>query len=100
MQGARAIGCNNRFVCVCGREEGDSSSTSRLLFLQKGYLLLTEQQISNSWSQILRSTKVDADLVARAEALIDQLRPESPLRHRLDLELEELRKLSTQSAAG
>jgi hypothetical protein len=28
----------------------------------------------------------------RAEELLDELRPESPLRHRLSLELDELRK--------
>ena len=35
----------------------------------------------------------------RAEQLLDELRPESPLRHRLTLELEELRNmhLSKQS---
>ena len=29
----------------------------------------------------------------KAEALLDNLRPESPLRHRLGMELEELRRL-------
>jgi hypothetical protein len=30
--------------------------------------------------------------LARAEQLLDELRPESPLRHRLDAELTELRE--------
>jgi hypothetical protein len=30
---------------------------------------------------------------ARAEALLDELRPESPLRHRLETELTEIRKI-------
>jgi hypothetical protein len=34
------------------------------------------------------------DTFAKAEALLDELRPESPLRHRLGSELEELRELS------
>ena len=31
----------------------------------------------------------------KAEALLDELRAESPLRHRLSIELEEIRKLHT-----
>jgi len=34
---------------------------------------------------------------AKAEALLDELRPESPLRHRLSCELEELRELAEQN---
>jgi len=35
---------------------------------------------------------VTADDVAKGEALIEELRAESPLRHRLSIELEELRQ--------
>jgi hypothetical protein len=38
------------------------------------------------------------DVVAKAQALIDNLRPESPLRHRLDAELDELVKVAEQRA--
>jgi hypothetical protein len=34
------------------------------------------------------------DTFDRADALIDELRPESPLRHRLSTELNELRRLA------
>jgi hypothetical protein len=34
----------------------------------------------------------------KAEALLEELRPESPLRHRLSNELEELRKMHTADA--
>jgi hypothetical protein len=35
-----------------------------------------------------------SETFAKAEALLDELRPESPLRHRLGNELDELRELS------
>ena len=42
---------------------------------------------------IKRSTKRH---LRRAEALLEELRPESPLRHRLDGELTELRKMRSK----
>lgn len=36
-------------------------------------------------------------MLEKAEALLDELRPESPLRHRLGEELEELRKRKVPS---
>ena len=38
----------------------------------------------------------DDATLARAEALLEELRPESPLRHRLGAELGELRKLNSR----
>ena len=38
------------------------------------------------------AARYDADAFDKAEALLDELRPESPLRHRLSVELEEIRK--------
>ena len=37
------------------------------------------------------------ELFDRAEALLDEVRPESPLRHRLQTELEELREIHSTS---
>ena len=37
------------------------------------------------------SSEVESATFDRAEQLLDELRPESPLRHRLAVELEELR---------
>jgi hypothetical protein len=53
--------------------------------------LLTEQEVARSWSQLFKSSKTDAASFDRAEQLLDELRPESPLRHRLTAELKELR---------
>jgi len=58
--------------------------------------LLTEQQIARSWQRLFTRRELDDQIVAKAEALLAGLRPESPLRHRLSGELEELRKLRLQ----
>jgi hypothetical protein len=42
---------------------------------------------------VFKGNNFEAASFERAEQLIEELRPESPLRHRLTLELEELRKL-------
>jgi len=60
--------------------------------------LLTEQEVARSWRQIF-TNGIEADAFDRAEQLLDELRPESPLRHRLMLELEELRKKQAPAPA-
>lgn len=61
--------------------------------------MLTEQQINRSWQKLFRGGEIDEAVIEKAEALLDQLRPESPLRHRLNAELEELRKRPYQQQA-
>jgi hypothetical protein len=58
--------------------------------------LLTEQEVSRSWRQIFKSGQIEPSAFERAEQLLDELRAESPLRHRLEMELEELRGLQTR----
>jgi hypothetical protein len=60
--------------------------------------LLTEQEISRAWRSLFRVTPLADDVFAKAEQLLDELRPESPLRHRLGMELEELRERADQKA--
>ena len=55
--------------------------------------MLTEQEVSKSWRQLFARKEYNDDVFSKAEALIDELRGESPLRHRLDVELRELRKM-------
>jgi hypothetical protein len=43
---------------------------------------------------ILKKMDTDFEALDKAAALLDELRPESPLRHRLTSELEELRRLA------
>ncbi|MGD9722487.1 MAG: hypothetical protein AB7O59_13360 [Pirellulales bacterium] len=59
--------------------------------------MLTEQEVSRSWSRLFKS-EITSETLTRAEALLDELRPESPLRHRLTLELDEIREQSLQSS--
>jgi hypothetical protein len=40
--------------------------------------------------------EIDSELLSRAEALLEDLRAESLLRHRLTCELQELRQLKTK----
>jgi len=40
-----------------------------------------------------KDRKIEPGAFERAESLLDELRPESPLRHRLQTELEELRTM-------
>ena len=53
--------------------------------------MLTEKEVSRSWSRMFNSSEIELATFDRAEHLLDELRPESPLRHRLTMELEELR---------
>lgn len=55
--------------------------------------LLTEQEVARSWRKLFKSGDWDSDVFDKAEVLLEELRPESPLRHRLGSELAELRKL-------
>jgi hypothetical protein len=58
--------------------------------------LLTEKEVSLSWSRIFKGAEFESDAFDRAEQLLDELRPESPLRHRLTTELEEMRNRQTK----
>jgi hypothetical protein len=57
--------------------------------------LLTEAEVQRSFRILFKSKEILPDAFEKAEALLDELRAESPLRHRLSLELEEIRKLHT-----
>ncbi len=60
--------------------------------------MLTEQEISRSWRSLFRGHECTDETLAKAEQLLDELRPESPLRHRLGAELDELRSRASQEA--
>ena len=57
--------------------------------------LLTESEVQRSFRNLFKSPEIAEDTFEKAEALLDELRAESPLRHRLWVELEELRKMQT-----
>jgi len=56
--------------------------------------LLTEQEVSRSWRQLFqKGVELNEERFERADALLEELRPESPLRLRLSRELAELRRV-------
>lgn len=57
--------------------------------------MLTEAQVQRSFRDLFKSKDVPSETFDKAEQLLDELRAESPLRHRLSVELEEIRKLHT-----
>lgn len=54
-------------------------------------VLLTETEVQRSFRKLFEISGVGPEVFLKAEALLDELRPESPLRHRLETELEEIR---------
>jgi hypothetical protein len=58
--------------------------------------LLTENEIQRTWRALFRDQAISEETFTRAEALLEELRPESPLRHRLDGELTELRRMRSK----
>jgi len=57
--------------------------------------VLTEREVSRSWQGLFKGGSYTEETFTKAEELLDELRGESPLRHRLQVELDELRKLQT-----
>jgi hypothetical protein len=56
-------------------------------------ILLTESEVQRSFRKLFSGGEITAESFERAESLVEQLRLESPLRHRLTEELDELRRL-------
>jgi hypothetical protein len=55
--------------------------------------MLTEHDVLTVWRQLFQDHEIDGTMMTQAEELLDNLRPESPLRLRLATELDELQKL-------
>lgn len=54
--------------------------------------MLSEAEVQRSFARIFKdSDTIDEKVLTQAEELLDELRPESPLRHRLSQEIDELR---------
>lgn len=60
-------------------------------------MLLSESSVETSVRKILSESDRSEGTFDRVEELLDELRPESPLRHRLTQELDELRSLAEAS---
>ena len=55
--------------------------------------MLTESQVQKSFRKLFSRPEVTDQDFEKAEELLENLRHESPLRHRLTSELDELRRL-------
>jgi hypothetical protein len=55
--------------------------------------LLTESQVRTSFSNLFRNSDYTEQDFEQAEQLIEELRPESPLRSKLATELKEIRSI-------
>jgi hypothetical protein len=55
--------------------------------------LVTESEVERSFRKLLKTGPMTQDMAEKAEELLEQLRAESPLRHRLASELDELRDM-------
>ncbi len=84
------------FPRLCHAESGHEPPPS--MFAER-LRLLTEQQIARSWQKLFSQHDFNDQLAEKAEGLLNQLRPESPLRHRLTAELDELRRKGPQGQA-
>ena len=54
---------------------------------------MDERDVMNTWRILFHGKEVTRDALAKAEALLDEVRGESPLHIRLAKELEDIRKL-------
>jgi hypothetical protein len=59
--------------------------------------LLTESEVERSFRKLIKSGQFNQETFDKGEELLQNLRPESPLRHRLASELEELLELSNSN---
>ena len=59
--------------------------------------MLTESTVETMFRALINDPERDEETFDKAEELLEEeLRPESPLRHRLSVELEELRSLEAK----
>ena len=64
----------------------------------KEIVLLTESTVERMFRKMMSDPERNEETFDKAEELLEEeLRPESPLRHRLTVELEELRSLPSKS---
>ncbi|HAL14327.1 MAG TPA: hypothetical protein DCP67_10985 [Planctomycetaceae bacterium] len=55
--------------------------------------MLTEAEVQLTFNQLVNRDDVNEETLEKAEDLLEELRAESPLRHRLSVELNEIRSL-------
>lgn len=78
----------------CGVGASPYTTRAKLIVPRRRVPLLTEATVEKSFRKLFSTPTQDEATFEKAEELLDELRPESPLRHRLSQELDELRDLS------
>ena len=58
---------------------------------------MNDREVVMLWRKLFRGQTVTGETILRAEALLNELRPESPLRTRLSRELSEVVRLHSDS---
>lgn len=87
---ARRVGCDG----IANIGNGFRITSVELLYTESGgRILITEAEVERSFRKLVKSGQFNQEIFEKGEALLEQLRPESPLRHRLSIELDELRDL-------
>lgn len=59
--------------------------------------MLNEGHVTMLWQKLFRGQAITAETFTRADELIEELRPESPLRFRYEKELSEIRIMHGQA---
>ena len=80
---------------VPGRQRAAPARRSPLAVARGRFSLLTESEVQRSFRNLFKSKEFGEETFEKAEALLEELRAESPLRHRLWVELQDIRKLQT-----
>ncbi|MCR9118000.1 MAG: maturin [bacterium] len=61
--------------------------------------MLTESQVQRTFRKMMNSPDVPDETFEKAQTLLEELPPESPLRHRLSVELDEIRQIAAKRRA-
>ena len=62
--------------------------------------MLDERDATRLWQRLFRGQTVTSQTLTEAESLLNRLKPESPLRLRYSVELEEIRTMHKETSRG
>ena len=62
--------------------------------------MLSQQDVTLMWQQLFQGSHITNETIAKAEALLNELSLENPLRHRLGRELIQIQRFTLNSDQG
>ena len=62
--------------------------------------MLSQQDITLMWRQLFQGSHITNETIAKAQALLEELSPENPLRHRLGMELIQIQRSAADASDG